>query len=140
MAPHQDEAGPARTNAERHPLDPLSGEEIRQAAGILRRDGRTGAALRFVSVSLHEPPKSAIASVRPGQVFAREAFIVALEPGEHVTYEAVVSLTAGSVVSLRPVPGVRAPVTLGEYAECERLVRADQDFRYGLKRGGIHDP
>jgi len=33
------------------------------------------------------------------------------------------------VVSLRPVPGVRAPVTLGEYAECERLVRADQDFR-----------
>ena len=108
--------------------------------GILRRDGRASAALRFVSVSLHEPPKSAVASVRPGQVFAREAFIVALEPGEHVTYEAVVSLTAGSVVSLRPVPGVRAPVTLGEYAECERLVRADQDFRDGLKRRGIHDP
>ena len=139
MAPHRDEAGPARTNAVRHPLDPLSGEEIRQAAGILRRDGRAGAALRFVSVSLHEPPKSAVAPVRPGQVLAREAFIVALEPGEHVTYEAVVSLTAGSVVSLRPVPGVRAPVTLGEYAECERLVRADQDFRDGLKRRGIHD-
>ena len=64
MAPHQDEAGPARTNAVRHPLDPLSGEEIRQAAGILRRDGRAGAALRFVSVSLHEPPKSAVAPVR----------------------------------------------------------------------------
>ncbi len=29
MAPHRDEAGPARTNVVRHPLDPLSGEEIR---------------------------------------------------------------------------------------------------------------
>ncbi|MGN6174393.1 MAG: hypothetical protein ACTHPS_15850, partial [Streptosporangiaceae bacterium] len=83
MAPHRDEAGPAHTNAVRHPLDPLSGHEIRRAAGILRSDGRASAALRFVSVSLHEPPKSAVASGRLGQVFAREAFIVALEPGEH---------------------------------------------------------
>jgi primary-amine oxidase len=95
--------------------------------------------MRFVSVSLHEPPKS-VTWAEPGQVFRREAFIVALDPREHVTYEAVVSFTARSVLAWRPVPGVRAPVTLGEYAQCERLVRADPQFRDGLARRGIHDP
>jgi Cu2+-containing amine oxidase len=38
------------------------------------------------------------------------------------------------------VAGARAPVTLGEYAECERLVRADQRFREGLRRRGINHP
>jgi Cu2+-containing amine oxidase len=36
---------------------------------------------------------------------SREAFIVLMEPRQHLVYEAVVSLTADSVVSWRPVPG-----------------------------------
>jgi len=123
-----------------HPLDPLSGDEIRQAAGLLAGDARVSPAVRFVSVSLREPAKAEVASFRPGQAFAREAFIVALEPRQHMTYEAVVSITDRSVLSWRPVPGARAPVTLGEYAACERLVRADQRFRAGLRRRGIDNP
>src|SRR5262252_1816127 len=132
--------GTAGTDGTRHPLDPLTADEIRQAVSILTGDGRVSPAMRFVSVGLREPSKGEVASFRPGQAFAREAFIVALEPREHMTYEAVVSITARSVLSWRPVPGARAPVTLGEYAECERLVRADRRFRAGLRRRGIHDP
>ena len=132
--------GAPRPDGAPHPLDPLSEHEIRQAVSILSGDGRVSPATRFVSVSLREPPKGEVASFRPGQAFAREAFIVTLEPREHMTYEAVVSITARSVLSWRPVPGARAPVTLGEYAECERLVRADRRFRAGLRRRGIHDP
>jgi primary-amine oxidase len=138
MVSQQDAAQAAPTA--RHPLDPLSGQEIRRAVRILADDGRVTGAVRVVSVTLHEPPKSEIASARPGQPFRREAFIVAREPREHLTYEAVVSLAAGSVLSCRPVPGARAPVTLGEYAECERLVRADPRFRAGLRRRGISHP
>jgi primary-amine oxidase len=123
-----------------HPLDPLSADEIRQAVGVLNTDGRVSPAIRVVSVGLHEPLKGEIALNRPGRALPREAFIVALAPREHMTYEAVVSITAASVLSWRPVPGARAPVTLGEYAECERLVRADQAFRDGLRRRGIHHP
>jgi primary-amine oxidase len=123
-----------------HPLDPLSAYEIRQAVMIFRADARATSAMRFVSVSLHEPPKREIASIRPGRAFRREAFVVALEPREHQTYEAVVSITDGSVLAWRDVPGARAPVTLGEYTECERLVQADQRFREGLRRRGIHNP
>jgi primary-amine oxidase len=124
----------------RHPLDPLSGEEISRAAGLLAADGRMTAAARFVSVTLAEPPKDEVAAAGRGRPFRREAFIVVREPREHMTYEAVVSLTDGCVLSWRPVPGAQAPVTLGEYAECERLVRADERFRAGLRRRGIGNP
>src|SRR5215831_6381757 len=128
MVSQQDAAGVARSEAAHHPLDPLSGEEIRRAIGILREAGHAGPETRFVSVDLHEPPKSELASLRPGREFPREAFIVVRDPREHMTYEAVVSVTEGSVLSWRPVPGVRAPITPGEYADSERLVRADPRF------------
>jgi primary-amine oxidase len=124
----------------RHPLDPLTADEISQAVSILASDGRVSSALRFVSVGLREPSKGEVASFRPGQPVDRAAFIVAREPREHMTYEAVVSITAGAVLSWQPVPGAQAPVTLGEYLECERLVRADPRFRAGLERRGIHNP
>ena len=42
-----------------HPLDPLTAEEFRQVAGILRRDRGVGARWRFASIELKEPDKHA---------------------------------------------------------------------------------
>jgi primary-amine oxidase len=128
------------TSAATHPLDPLSAEEIRRAVTIIKEGGRSTSAMRFVSVGLQEPAKSVVEAFRPGAPFAREAFVVAIEPGEHLTYEGVVSLTEAAILSWRPVPGARAPVTVGEYEECERLVRSDERFRAGLRRRGIEQP
>ncbi|HEX2321430.1 MAG TPA: primary-amine oxidase [Streptosporangiaceae bacterium] len=128
------------TSTATHPLDPLSAEEIRRAVTIIKEGGRSTPAMRFVSIGLHEPAKSVVEEFEPGQPFAREAFVVALEPREHMTYEGVVSLTEAAVVSWRPVPGARAPVTAGEYEEYQRVVRADQRFREGLRRRGIEQP
>ena len=128
------------TNAARHPLDPLSAEEIRQAVKIIKEGGRSTPAMRFVSIGLHEPAKNVVEAFQPGQPIVREAFVVALEPGEHLTYEGVVSLTDAAVVSWRPVPGARAPVTAGEYEEYQRVVKADERFREGLRRRGIEHP
>ena len=137
----------------RHPLEPLDADEISRAVQILRQERLVTPEARFVSVSLNEPPKSQVAFAAPAGIFgleqfgthagpgapaiSREAFVVLLEPGQHTTYEAVVSLTAHSVMSWRPVPGVYAPVTLAEYAECELLTRADPKIRAGLERRGI---
>ena len=41
-----------------HPLDPLSAEEIRQVAAIVRRDRGVGAGWRFASIELKEPAKA----------------------------------------------------------------------------------
>jgi len=111
-------------------------------------------AARFVSVSLNEPAKGQVAFAAPADRPAaghsaggsdsaatpREAFIVVLEPRQHATYEAVVSLTAGSVLSWRPVPGARGPVTQAENDECERVTRADPRVRAALERRGVNDP
>jgi primary-amine oxidase len=144
-----------RADAARHPLDPLDAGEISAAVGILRRERLVTPAARFVSVSLNEPAKNQIAFAVPagrspadqaaaaGQpeppaaAVRREAFVVLLEPQQHATYEAVVSLTTGSVSSWRLVPDARGPVTLAEYAECERVTRADPQVRAGLARRGI---
>ena len=123
-----------------HPLDPLCADEIRRAVAILRANGHGTPDARFVAVDLHEPDKATVAAHRPGAAFPREAFIVALEPREHMTYEGVVSLTDEAVRSWRPVPEVRASLTTGEYLTCERLVRADREFREGLQRRGIEHP
>jgi primary-amine oxidase len=126
--------------ADAHPLDPLSAEEIRRAVTTIKDGGHSTPAMRFVSVGVHEPPKDAITAFQPGQAFAREAFVVAREPTEHMTYEGVVSLTDAAVRSWRPVPGARTPITSGEYEEGQRLVRSDERFREGLRRRGIEHP
>ena len=117
----------------RHPLDPLDADEIKRAVEILRRERPVTTEARFVSVSLNEPGKDQTAP-------PREAFVVLAEPRQHTTYEAVVSLSAGAVLSWRPVPGACAPVTMEEYAECERVTRADPRVRAGLERRGITSP
>ena len=88
---------------------------------ILRRERPVTPEARFVSVTLHEPPKDQVAFARPdrlppdqvaGPVAAgpvpREAFIVLLEPRQHATYEAVVSLPRAAA-SWRSVPDARDP-------------------------------
>jgi primary-amine oxidase len=146
-----------RGDRARHPLDPLDAREISQAVEILRRERLVTPEARFVSVSLNEPLKSQVPFATPaassgagqsgsnhsapgGAAVPREAFVVLLEPAQHATYEAVVSLTAGSVVSWRSVPDVFAPVTLAEYAECELVIRADPRILAGLERRGITLP
>jgi primary-amine oxidase len=164
------DSGPATANTDDesrigHPLDPLDAGEIRRAVAIVRRERPVTSDARFVSVGLHEPAKSQIVfadsaggaaagpSVDAGRptgarqpapptaaAVPREAFIVLMEPRQHVVYEAVVSLTTDSVVSWRPVPDARGPLTPDEYAQCEHVTRADVRVRAGLERRGITVP
>jgi primary-amine oxidase len=128
----------------RHPLDPLDAAEIRLAVEILRREQPVTPEARFVSVTLHEPPKDQVVFATPDRpplaAVPRQAFVVLLEPRQHLTYEAVVSLTAGSVVSWRSVPDARAPFTAAECVRCGVVTRADPRIRAGLERRGITDP
>ena len=78
----------------RHPLEPLTAEEIETVSRILKRDRGLAASARFVYVTLAEPAKDAVLRHRQGDAFDREAHIVLRERAEGTTYEAVVSITA----------------------------------------------
>ena len=88
-----------------HPLDPLSGKEMVTAVGVLRAAGEIDAATRFALIDLDEPPKADVLAWKPGQPFARKAFIVVRR--RRTVYEAVVDLSArvhrsGEPRSVRP--------------------------------------
>ncbi len=44
----------------RHPLEPLSAEEVREAVALLKGEGKVTPTTRFVSVALKEPDKALV--------------------------------------------------------------------------------
>src|SRR2546423_2652022 len=78
----------------RHPLDPLTGDEVQQASSILKKERGLGADHRFVYVMLNEPSKKEVLAMKPGNgQVDRQAFVILRDRAQKKTIEAVVSLT-----------------------------------------------
>src|SRR2546430_9271194 len=103
-------AQPPVTTA-RHPLDPLSADEIEAASALLRRERRLADTARFVFITLHEPDKATVLGFAPGDAIARRAFVIIRERAERLTYEAVVSITDDRVESWRAPPRPQPALT-----------------------------
>lgn len=123
-----------------HPLAPLSGREIEAASGALRAARGLGESARFVYVSLDEPSKhEVIAYEQGGPVPGRLVKVVVRDRAEHATYEGVVRLPGGEVVSYRRVPGVQPSVMLEEFLAAEDIVRNDPRWQEAMRKRGITD-
>ena len=84
-----------------HPLDPLTADEIRQAAAIVRRDRGVGDGWRFASIELKEPAKDGPGGARVRRSGARrEALVVCWNRADGQAYRATVSLTGDEVTAL----------------------------------------
>ena len=106
-----------------HPLEPLTSEEITAAVSIVRTERNLNERVRFVSVTLHEPPKELVLNYKPGDPLTREAFMVLLDKTNGgATYEAIVNITSGEVTSWRHIPGVQPSIMLEEAALAKRGV------------------
>ncbi len=123
----------------RHPLDPLSAEEIEAASGLLRSQKGLADTARFVYVTLHEPDKASVLGFRPGDPIDRRAFAIIRERAERKTYEAVVSVTAGQVVSWRERPGIQPPIMFEEFLSAEEVLRNDPRWQEAMRRRGVTD-
>jgi len=120
-----------------HPLEPLTAEEIIRALHILRTERHLSERARIVSVRLHEPPKEVVIHFKQGDPITREAFIVVLDNTDGATYEAIVSITGGKVISWQHIPGVQPSIMIDEFFECEKTVKAHPDFQAALHKRGI---
>src|SRR4051812_38541598 len=105
----------------RHPLDPLTADEIGQAVAILRRDRRVDEQWRFASIELREPPKDVVRAYSHGALGAdepsREARVVCWDRARQLTYKAVVSLSDDAVVSWHDEPDEQPNMTVDEWNE-----------------------
>src|SRR5438067_2311137 len=78
-----------------HPLGALSAAEISAAVAVLRAAGHADAATRFPLITLAQPDKPAVLAWRPGQLFARKAFVIARQ--NRTIYEGLVDLATGTL-------------------------------------------
>jgi len=131
---------PSSTSFPRHPLEPLSAEEVRAAVGLLIRSGKVTPTTRFISVALHEPHKSFVHGSIGDRLPPRQAFAVLFDNAANACYEATLSLTDGVLLDWKHVPGVQPTMTIDEQVECEQAVLASPEFRAALKRHtGVDD-
>ena len=125
----------------RHPLEPLTSEEIAAAVAIVRAGQARAEHMRFVMVKLHEPPPEVALSYKPGDFVPREVFLSLLDKtdGKGAAYEAIVNLTEGEVSSWKRIEGVQPSIIFEEFFACEDAIKADPDLQAALARRGITD-
>jgi primary-amine oxidase len=119
-----------------HPLDPLTADEIRQAAAIVRRDQGVGDGWRFASIELKEPPKGAAATAAG----SRQALVVCWNRADGQAWRATVALTGDEVTAWEHLPGRQPNMTVDEWHECDEMLRAHPALVAALARRGISDP
>jgi primary-amine oxidase len=127
------------TNAPEHPLDPLTAEQIRQVAVILRRDRGIGESWRFASIELREPAKDVLVALESGLTAGREAVAVCWDRADGQAYRAVVSLTGDAVTGWEHLPGQQPNMTVDEWHECDQMLRGHPALIEALARRGITD-
>jgi primary-amine oxidase len=122
-----------------HPLDPLTADEIRAAAAILRSHADLTATTRFVTVTLAEPPKPAGPDFGPGPAPDRTALVITYDTAASLIHEALVSLTGESVLSRVAVPDRFPPYIVADMSAVEELVRADARWQAAMRERGVTD-
>lgn len=89
----------------KHPLDPLSRQEIKNALSILSQEGLVNNKSRYEQITLQEPPKSFVKAFEPQDLIPRSAFVVVKKKAK--VFEAVVNLTEETVESFTQIPGAQ---------------------------------
>lgn len=130
---------PALAQEVRHPLDPLTQAETQATVDALRASGKVGKDMLFPMLTLAEPAKEWVRAWKPGQPFARQAFVVVLDRGANKTYEAVVDLGTKKVTRFEHLPGVQPGVLVEEFKMPAAIVRADPRWQAAMRRRGITD-
>src|SRR3984885_2294581 len=121
----------AGVHAPSHPLDPLPPAEVAAAAAIVRMSNNLGAGMRFETIVLREPEDLGQSD--------RQAFVSTYDIATGDLFEAIVSLTAGTVESWTPRPGAKPRIAPDEFLLAEKIAKEDPRFVEALAKHGITD-
>jgi primary-amine oxidase len=116
----------------RHPLEPLSADEVQQAVALLKQEGKATATTRFVSISLKEPNKELVHAGKDG--LPREAQVVLFDNASNTAHHATLSLADNKLLAFQSFPGAQPTMTVDEQIECEQAVLASAEFKAALKK------
>ncbi|MEO1521952.1 MAG: primary-amine oxidase [Cyanobacteria bacterium J06633_2] len=123
----------------RHPLDPLTKEEITTAVDVIRQSKSLSDAAVFPQISLKEPDKQMVLGFRDGDVVARSVFAIVYEREQNQTFEAEVDMATGTVTSWREIPGVQPALTDPEFELANEVVKSDPRWQEAMRKRGLTD-
>ncbi len=131
-----------------YPLDPLGADEFRSVAAILHREYRvrvaptspTDLGWRYASIEMIEPSKAELAAFEDGgPPPPRRAEAICFNGIDNATYKSVVSLSDDRVEAFEHIPGVQSNFTVGEFLECDQVLRLHPDVIAAVANRGITD-
>lgn len=124
-----------------HPLDPLSGDEIRAAARALQARPGFPPGARFALVALNDPPKQEILRYRGGSSFPRQVFAILYDRKNNKTFEALVDVRnpeKPKVDSWREIAGVQPMVLEEEGDLLDEILREDERWIAAVEKRGLN--
>jgi primary-amine oxidase len=122
-----------------HPLEPITGEEIRAAVAAVRATGRLDNRARFATVTLEPPPKEVLAAHRPGDPVRRLVRLVIVPGLDSSVIEALVDGASGEIVSWEPRPDVRPALLFDDSLRSIQALEKHPDWQAAMRRRGITD-
>jgi primary-amine oxidase len=132
-------SGDKRPDDVRHPLDPLTDEEIRKVVEIVRNDPQFGLDFLFETVELLEPEKSLVRQYRPGDPIKRVARINLFKIKQDGIWRLTASLAERKVLTSMHQPTAKPMIQLEQFTAIEDAVRAAPEFITACKKRGIDD-
>jgi primary-amine oxidase len=122
-----------------HPLEMLTGEEIKRAVKILRESGRVPEGALFAHIVLHEPPKDQIELWKAGDPVERRVRAVIVPGPGMLLNEVVVSVTTGAIVEWVDHTDMRPTLLMTESIGAIVTTKEHPEYVAALARRGITD-
>jgi Cu2+-containing amine oxidase len=122
----------------KHPLDPLTEEEIKLASKILKDEKKATRRSLFTYIGLSEPDKGDVLVYKMGDKFERRAKAIFYDTASNPTTEAIVNLTDKKIESTKNV-GRQGQWNQDDNKLAERILRTDPQWQAALKKRKI-DP
>ena len=125
----------------KHPLDPLSAQEIEAAVSVVNQHAGLDDSAWFETVSLAEPDKAELIAYNSGSAIERRAYVCCYEPSANRTWQGHVLLSSDPndavLTDWTHIPGAQARIVSEEFAAADRLVKADPRFKDACNLRGI---
>lgn len=123
----------------RHPLDPLTAEEIERTVSILQEAGHVHSETRFALIELHEPGKDRVREALEHGNFRREAYVQLYDWSTNSAMEAVVDLVGRQVSDWDPLASREPPTFFSLFDRIAEIIRGDERWTEAMRRRGIAD-
>jgi primary-amine oxidase len=122
-----------------HPLEMLTGDEIKRATKLLRTSTKVPDGALFASVVLHEPDKQDLARWRTGQPVERRVRAVVVPGPENHVIEAIVRVDtdAAQIESMTDLHDIRPTLLMHEAGHAIATIREHPEYLAALERRGI---